>query len=136
MYLEGANKNQIAKKFNTNYNQINKIIESPEIKLEVEKKYYALSKAKENRIIDETKGDIINFIRKAIKEQLDEPGKLAYMKEIVMAVSELDRISRLNSGEVTDRTENTNKNINYDVAKLMKDLKTPEDKKRWLQSQI
>lgn len=136
MYLGGHTKADIAKKFNTTHKTVTDVIESPELRMEVEKKFFALDKARENRQISEVKNDIIEYIRKAISEQMNEPSKLAFMKEITAAINELDRISRLNSGEVTDRTENTTKNINYDVAKLMEELKTPEEKKRWLQSQI
>jgi len=136
MYLEGESKNAISKKFNISPKVVTDIIEQPEMRLEVEKKFFALDKAKENRKISEVKDDIINYIQKAVQEQSKEPGKLAYMKEITAAISELDRISRLNSGEVTERTESTTKNINYDIGKLMENLKTPEEKKRWLQGQI
>ncbi len=136
MYLDGTPISHIAKKFKTSSPTINKVIANPDLRMEVEKKFFALDKSRENRKISETKDKIVNFINSAIEEAETKEGKIAFLSEIKSIIGELDRISRLNSGEVTERTENTNKNIEYDVAKLMDNLKTEEDKKRFLQSQL
>lgn len=136
LYLKGKPVSKIAKQFNTSSTTINKIIDSPEQRLEVEKKYFTLAKARENRQIDETKEKIIKFIDSAITEASEKPGKIGFMNEIKTVIGELDRISRLNLGEVTERTEQTNKNVNYNISELMEKLKTDEDKKNFLRSQL
>ncbi len=136
MYLDGQSINHISKTFDSSPTTIKSIIEKPELRMEVEKKFFALDKARENRKISDSKDKIINFINAAIDEASTKEGKMAFLKEVSSVIGELDRISRLNSGEVTERTEQTTKNIDYDVAKLMQNLKTDEDKKRFLQSQL
>lgn len=136
LYLNGKPISHIAKQYKVSPSTVTKIIESPEQRLEVEKKYFTLAKARENRQIDETKEKIISFIDKAIQEASEKEGKLGFMKEITSAISELDRISRLNSGEVTERTEQTSKNINYNISELLNNLKTDDAKKDFLRQQL
>jgi len=134
LYLMGENKTALAKRFATTYQSVKKVIEDPELRLEIEKRYLALQRSKENRVITEIKGDAFEYIRNAISEASGKEGKIAFIKEITASLSTLDNIGRLNAGEATVRTENTNKN--YDVAKILNELKSPEEKMTYLRNQV
>lgn len=137
MYIEGSSKEQIAKKFDLPVRSVTSLLTnvSKEYKNEIEKTFYSVTKARENRKIAEVKDKMIKLVEEAIDEGLEsDGGKMAAVKILESIYTSVDRIERLNNEKATDIIET--KNTVIDVAAIVKDLKTTEDKKAYLLKQI
>ena len=135
-YLAGASYKSLSEEFNLPTKTVKQIIDNPEARLLIEKQQLTVSKAKESRRIDEIKSDILEFITASLKEAMDGEKKIVFIDKVSKLLDTLDRIARLNRGEVTDNTAHTEKRVEVDVAKVIAELKTPEQKKEYLRKQL
>jgi hypothetical protein len=134
--LAGASYKSLSEEFNLPTKTVKQIIDNPEARLLIEKQQLTVSKAKESRRIDEIKSDILEFITASLKEAMDGEKKIVFIDKVSKLLDTLDRIARLNRGEVTDNTAHTEKRVEVDVAKVIAELKTPEQKKEYLRQQL
>ena len=135
-YLAGASYKSLSEEFNLPTKTVKQIIDNPEARLLIEKQQLTVSKAKESRRIDEIKSDILEFITASLREAMDGEKKIVFIDKVSKLLDTLDRIARLNRGEVTDNTAHTEKRVEVDVAKVIAELKTPEQKKEYLRQQL
>ena len=138
-FVEGEEVGKIADNFSTTKRVINKILEEDkETRTELEAIYSNLSVARQNRSIEELKTETLDYVRKTIKdaEELPQKERVQYLDKLGTILAVYDRIHRLNRGEATDRGENINKSVKYDVAQIMKQFKTEDEKKAFLMDKI
>ena len=136
-YLNGKDEKELAKQFKTTKAAIIKITTDRDFRTTLEKKHFELVRAKESRKIDELKNQIMDFIKLSLDEAMDsEESKIKFLDKLSKLITDLDKISRLNRGEVTDSTSTVTKHVEVDVAKVLKELDTPEKKKAFLLQQI
>lgn len=135
-YLNGESFANLGREYDVPTAVIKKVIDNPEARLQIEKQNFVLSRAKESKKIDELKDEIITFISTAVQEAKDEEKKIAFFDKIKGVLDSIDRISRLNRGEITDNTAHTEKQVKVDVSEIIKALDSPEKKKEFLRSQL
>ena len=139
-WLDGTNSvDEICKKHNVSKTVLANLLDSDqgkEIRTSLEAKYQALAIARENRMAEEIKNDVHEYVRKALQTYADQPDAIKYIDKIAVMFNAIGNNQRLNRGEATERGETVNRNVNIDVAKLMNELKTPEEKKEFLLNQI
>lgn len=138
-WLDGGEIDALCKKHGVSKTVLSNILESDtgkEIRTATEAKYQALAIARENRMAEEVKNDIHEYIRKAIRSYADQPDAIKYADKLSVIYNSVANNARLNRGEATERGESINRNVNIDVARLMDELKTPEEKKDFLLNQI
>lgn len=138
-FVEGDDLKVLAEDFGLTKNAIAKILEeNKELRTEIEVLYSNLSVARQNRGIEELKTETLDFIRKTLQEAdlLTVKEKVQYLDKISLAINSFDKIQRLNRGEATERGENINKSITYNVSEIMKQFESDEDKKAYLLKKI
>lgn len=135
-YLSGKSFAELSRELSVPTNTIKDIVDSPELRTEVEKHNFELSRAKESRRMDEIKNQMLDFISASIEEAMTNEKKIAFLDKVKGMMDTLDRIARLNRGEVTDSTTHTEKKVTFDVAKVIHELDTPEKKKEFLRNQL
>lgn len=136
-YLAGMRISDIARKFSVAPSTVTKYINDEGLgKLAVPKEYRAVYKESKVPldVLNDAKVRAIDFIQSAIDEAYEKPNKILFIDKVTSALNTIDRIHRLDRGEVTDRTETIDKKIDY--AEIIKELKTPEDKLRFLKKQL
>jgi hypothetical protein len=138
-WLDGEDIKSICEKHNVSKTVLNNLLESDtgkEIRTALEGKYQSLVVARENRMAEEIKNDVHEYVRKAIKSYANKPDAIKYIDKVSVMFNTIANNLRLNRGEATERGETVNRNINIDVARLIDELKTPEEKKEFLLNQI
>jgi len=135
-YLGGESATALGKEYKVPHKVIKVVLDNPEARLVIEKRDFELSRAKESRRMDEIKDQMLTFISSAITEAMDGEKKIIFLDKIKGMIDSLDRIARLNRGEITDNTAHTEKKITIDVAEIVKNLDTPEKKKEFLRNQL
>lgn len=136
LYLKGSDPKSIAEQFNVDTKAIKEVVENKELRTNVEKQHIELTAAKEARKIDEVKESIINLMKSAADEAMDLPNKMLFMDKASKMISDLDRISRLNREQNTSNDMVVNKNVKVDVAAIIKELQTPDQKRAFLRNQL
>jgi hypothetical protein len=138
-WMDGEELEALCKRHNVSRTVLNNLLESDkgkEIRTALEGKYQSLAVARENRMAEEIKNDVHEYVRKAIQTYANEPDAIKYVDKISVIYNTISNNARLNKGEATERGENINKNINIDIEKLMNQLKTPEEKRDFLLNQL
>lgn len=135
-YLNGDSFSNIAKEFDVTTKTIKEIVDNPEVRLQIEKKHLELSRARESKRIDEIKEQMMEFISASLTEAMDSDKKISFLDKVKGMLDSIDRIARLNRGDVTDNTSHTEKKVNIDVAEIIKNLDSPEKKKEFLRGQL
>lgn len=135
-YLNGDSFSNIAKEFDVTTKTIKEIVDNPEVRLQIEKKHLELSRARESKRIDEIKEQMMDFISASLTEAMDSDKKISFLDKVKGMLDSIDRIARLNRGDVTDNTSHTEKKVNIDVAEIIKNLDSPEKKKEFLRGQL
>ncbi len=139
-WLDGKQTKEIGYKYNISSRAVQKVIDSnEETRLEIEKKYFAVAAARENFRISETKNNLLSYINDALvsvtqeSDTMDAEKKIKFLNNISMIFDKLDNASRLNANKPTSVTEH--RDIRVDVAEVMKQFQTPEEKLAFLQNQ-
>lgn len=140
-WLNGMEPKDLAMKYRVSKIAINKIIDSNEdTRLEIERRYFATAAARENLRISETKNKLITYVNDALDEVLAGDSdmtaekKVKFLSNIAMLFDKLDNTSRLNANKPTSLTEH--RDVKLDVAAIIKEMHTPEDKVLFLQNQL
>lgn len=139
-YLEGKNKKDIGNQYGLSTRAVSIIIEgNSEIRLETEKKYLSTSLARENYRLSESKNKLLDFIDNTLDEVISDPdslnpeSKMKVLNNIAALFDKLSITARLNADKPTNITES--RELKVDVAKIMEQLQTPEDKLNFLRRQ-
>jgi len=136
-YISGKSKSALAKKYGIAYSSVEKYInDHPTTRAEIEKIQYDIQIARENAAIVQLKEKFLNFINIALDEAESAENKMYYFSKIKDVLGEIDKIFRLNLNKATDINKNINENRNYDVAEILKTLKTPEEQQEYLLSKL
>lgn len=137
-YFNGKTPEEIGKDRGLPTRTINTIInKSDELRMEVEKKYFAVNVARENVRIADCKNRIINYVNQTLenadKEELSAKDRMKTVQNLAAVVDKIDKSYRLNNNMPTSNNETTHKII--DVAKIIEQFKTPAEKIEFLQRQ-
>jgi len=139
-WLEGMPSKEIAADYNLSTRAVNRIVETNETtRMDLERHYLATSASRENYRISETKNNLLSFVDDAIKtaekdsDLLSAQDKMGLLHQVADVFNRLDNTSRLNTSRPTTVVEHHD--VKVDVAAILKELKTPEDKLAFLQSQ-
>ena len=132
-------KSALSKKWGITPGRLMKIVSGePRTNTLIEKEHFELVVAKEQEKIADIKEKVLNFLEQAVVEGNEAEEKMQYVSKIMDIMNQMDRIQRLNRGEATQITKNETQetNINVNVADVIKELKTSDDKKRYLAQQM
>lgn len=137
-YFNGKSPEEIGKERNLPTRTIKTIInKSDELRMEIEKRYFAVNVARENVRIADCKNRIIDYVNKTLEkaesEDLSAGDRMRTIQNVANILDKIDRSYRLNNNMPTSNLETTHKII--DVSKILEQLKTPEDKIAFLQKQ-
>lgn len=139
-YLRGKDKKNISKKFGVDPRTITAVISDDNLRTETERRHIELTQSRESRKIDDVKNEILQYVLDTMKEVNSSPDimstskKIGFFDKISKMVSDVDKISRLNREQST--SNDTQRRVVFDVAGVVKNLKTNDDKKNFLKSQI
>lgn len=134
-YLEGQDAKSLGKEFNTSTNSINVIVKtSNTTNIEIVKPEFTFDIAKENQRIAEIKDKFFTLIEVTLQEAMFVDEKFLFVPKFKGLLDVIDRIGRLNSGMSTENI--TSVQTKFDVAEVIKELNTPEDKKKFLLNQL
>lgn len=136
-YLAGQPKTRIAKELSISTTSVDKAINDENYgKLNVPVNAQDLYREIqiENSKITEIKKQMLEFVEEALDEAMKQNNKFLFIDKFKGMLDSLDRITRLNNESPTDISRN--ETIKVDVAQIMNQLKTPEDKKAYLRAQI
>lgn len=135
-YLNGASALSLSTEYGVTTKTIKDVVSNKEIRTDVEKKHIELTASRESRRIDDIKDQMLTFISSALTEAMDEEKKIVFMDKVSKMISDLDRISRLNREQNTSNDTLTTKNVKIDVANIIKELQTPDQKRAFLRQQL
>lgn len=135
-YLNGAKPSALATEYDVTTKTIKDVISNRDLRTEVDKRHIELTAAKESRRIDDIKDQMLTFISSALTEAMDEEKKIVFMDKVSKMISDLDRISRLNREQNTSNDTLTTKNVKIDVANIISQLQTPDQKRAFLRQQL
>lgn len=135
-YLNGAKPSTLATEYDVTTKAIKDVVSNKDLRTDVEKKHIELTASRESRKIDDIKDQMLQFISTAITEAMDEDKKIVFMDKVSKMISDLDRISRLNREQNTSNDTLTTKNVKIDVANIIKELQTPDQKRAFLRQQL
>ena len=139
MYLEGSEPKDIAKKKKIPLKDVKAVLnQTPETNTKLEKKYLMNRLAKESDKILRMKEKFYDGLDMALDEFLQSKNKMAVMDQFKGLIDSMDKTFRLNEGMATanNASEHTEKKITLDVAETLKQLKTPEQKRKFLKAQV
>jgi hypothetical protein len=137
-YFNGMTPEEISSKWELPVRTVNTIInKSDELRMEVEKRYFAVNVARENVRIADCKNRMIDYVNQTLEnaesEQLGVKDRMKTIQNLASVLDKLDKSYRLNNNMPTSSNETTHKVI--DVAKIIEQFKTPEEKLEFLQRQ-
>lgn len=138
-YLEGTPVSALAKKYKISSASVKKYVElSPKTRTDIEEKYFRNRIEWENIQIAKLKEDYFNSIQEAINEfrNIKGPDKVKLLDSLRQSMADVDKQFRLNNEMATEHFKETKKTLHLDVAKTLKELKTPQDKKNFLLEQV
>lgn len=135
-YLNGLPATKLAEEYDVTTKTIKDVVSNKDLRTEVEKKHIELTASRESRKIDDIKDQMLKFISTAITEAMDEDKKIVFMDKVSKMISDLDRISRLNREQNTSNDTLKTTNIKVDVANIIKELQTPDQKRAFLRNQL
>ena len=132
-YLGGEDAKDIAKDFKISTREVTSICtNNPITRTEIEKKVFEVDVARESVRVQQIKDDIYTYIHTTVQEGLTKDNKEGFMETILSMLNQLDKIGRLNREKPTNIEETNSKSIHLDVAKTLKELKSPEDRRAFL----
>lgn len=139
-YLEGKEKRDIAREYGLPTRSVSLLIEkNQDLRLETEKAYQATALARENYRLSETKNKLLTFVDDTLEHLRENPeemtveAKMKIMAGVAALFDKLSITSRLNAEKPTSIEES--RTLNLDVAKVLEQLPTPEDKLAFLKKQ-
>ena len=133
-YLRGDDKKHIARDYGVSTKKIESLLDNKFTNTEIEKTMLELPTVRENNRIIYIKDQILSYVQEAIQDGMESNDKLPLIDKVAKALDQIDRISRLNSNKSTEITEK--RHIKADISAIMKELKSPEDKKAVLLEQL
>lgn len=141
-FLEGKEKKDIARSYGIPTRSVSLIVEkNSDIRLETEKKYQATALARENYRLSETKNKLLTFVDSTLDEIMSDPGsmtpesKMRVLKDIASLFDKLSLASRLNNEKPSHIIEERRLDLKMDLAEILKQLPTTEDKLAFLKRQ-
>jgi hypothetical protein len=136
-YLRGESPQELAREFDVHTRTITALVNNnPVTRSTIEKKTMEVGIARETARIQEIKDKMLTYIDQTVEEGLTKENKGAFIDTILTALTQLDKIGRLNRDKPTNIDETTDKKIIIDAAKIMKELDTPEKQRAFLLDQI
>ena len=135
MFLIGEDPKKIAKQYDITTNMVTSIVKSnPVTRTEIEKTNLSLHITRENTKIADLKLRSLDLLGDAIDEAATAEDKQKFVQNFNGWFSNLDKTFRLNNDMATENKQT--QHVKFDVAKILKELKTPEQKKEFLLNQL
>lgn len=136
-YLSGESKASLAKRFNISPQTIESYIDlSPKTRTDIEKKVLAQRIIKENDELYVIKKRLRTAVEETLEEFSNSNEKLKYIDKLEGIIEKYDRHFRLNNDLATENIATKETKRTFDLAKTLEAIKTPEDQKRFLRSQL
>lgn len=139
-WLSGEySKSRLAKNWNITVARLMKIVTGePITNTLIEKQHFAINVEKEQKKIADIKDKVLRFLEDAVEEGNSAMDKMQYVDKIMAIMGQMDKVQRLNNGEATVITKNETQetNVVVNVADIVKDLQTSDDKKNFLTLQM
>jgi hypothetical protein len=135
LFLWGEDPKEIAKKYNITTKLVTSIVQSnTTTRTDIEKSNIALNITRENAKIYDLKLKALDLLDSAIEESATKDDKQKFIQNFTAWFSTMDKTFRLNNDMATDNKQT--KHTTVDVAKILEQMKTPEQKKAFLLDQI
>jgi len=137
-YLSGSPedknlKKKLAKKYKISSKMVTSIVNGfPQTNTEIEKTMFEIPLAIEQKRIFDLKCALFNFFELAILDGSKEKKRHHTAAFLLPIMVEIDKIQRLNNNTATSITEEHSKNTKINIADILKELNTPEEKKAFL----
>lgn len=140
-YLNGDSIAKISIKYGVSPKTVKEYVGiSPKTRTEIEEKFFKERLEAENIAIVETKDKFFKLIQSTMDEALslpiDDDNKHKLITALTKPMENMDKNIRLNRDMSTENITKKEQVTKIDVAKIIKELKSPEDKRRFLQEQI
>jgi len=126
-------KKNLAKKYKISTRKVTSIVTgSPQTNTEIEKTMFEIPLAIEQKKIFDLKMALLDYFKNATDDANKEKKRYIHAPSMLPIVGEADKLQRLNSGTATSIVEDRTNNTKIDVAEILKELKTPDEKKAFL----
>jgi len=140
-WLSGMEKKEIAAKYSLPTRSISVIIDkNDDLRLDIEKRHLAITAARENVRLSETKNKMLNYIDSTLdetfannSEELTPEKKLKFLGGMAMLWDKIAATARLNQEKPTQIMEK--RELKADLSEILKQLPTAEDKMNFLRQQ-
>lgn len=132
--LSGKSEKELAKEYNISTRAVSDIVTDRALVSEAHRNFLDVTLAKENKKIAELKNEVLGFFSDAVQELKTQDNKVKYTQDVVLILGTIDKIMRLNSEKPTEITNNTQTTTTVDVAAILSELQTPEQKRAFLLS--
>lgn len=132
--LSGKSEKELAKEYNISTRAVSSIVTDRVLVSEAHRNFLDVTLAKENKKIAELKSEVLGFFSDSIQELKTQDNKVKYTQDVILMLSTIDKIMRLNSEKPTEITNNTQTTTTVDVAQILHELQTPEQKRAFLLS--
>jgi hypothetical protein len=131
---EGKDEKALAKEFNISTRAVTSILQDQNQVNHVQKRYMDIVVARENKRISLIKDKLLSVFDETINDFNSDPNiegkKYLFIEKIRPILNDLDKIQRLNQGTATEIKEE--KSTHIDVAQVLHELQTPEQKRAFL----
>jgi hypothetical protein len=142
-FYNGISKNKIAKTYNLSPSTVNSIVSNKgdKVRAQAQEDIRDAHIAFENATIRDLKRTVFKYAKDAYKASdpnSAEPDQrfIHYIDKTTKFLKTIDEMERLNDNRATSITHSETTTKTYNIADLMKELKTPQDAKDYLLSQL
>jgi len=137
MSLNGTPNKEIAESFNVSTKTVTALLSNHETTLTtIEKNFFTFATLRENQKITEIKDKYRKLVDHALDIAIESENPVQAVKDLQPTIADMDKTYRLNTGASTDNKETKSTTVQVDIAKVLAELKTPEEKKAFLLSRI
>ena len=132
------NYNELAKKYNIPHQTVNKHLRSYSNRLQEIGIDNTLTIARESARITNLIDKTITLVTNSIDEKIDNniPVKIQDMNNLTNLLKEIKKITLLNEEKATEIVKTNKVEVKLDVAKVLKELNSPEEQKAFLRNQV
>lgn len=131
---------EICKKYKITPKSVNEYVgATPITRTQIEEEFFRERLEAENIRITDLKTKFYDMIERTITDvdtlNIDEDNKSKVLAVLTKSIENMDKTIRLNRNMSTENQSTKNTTVKLDVAEVLKQLKTPEDKKKYLLEQ-
>ena len=137
MSLEGMPNKEIAIQFEVPTRTISALLRNNKpVLTNTEQNFFSFAILRENQRITELKDLHHSVIEKSIKSLGEEEKPHLFIDKMAPTMAELDKQLRLNNNQATENKATQTQHVEVDIAKVLEQLKTVDEKKAFLLSRL